>query len=177
MGTRISYIQGLWYISAFVEPQFDHRKHCTCTKCTDCICPVCTKWTKVRSGNYISDPTKYQDPYILLHEWNLELVMQNISELGRWWRSSLAKQPVAITQAYLSSLKEERGKEKLNFVGVHVRRTDYIQLMKTYYQMFESVDEHFFHHCMAEYRRKLGPDTLFLVTSDDIPWCRWAITL
>ena len=98
--------------------------------------------------------------------------MQNISELGRCWRSSLAKQPVAITQAYLSSLKEERGKEKLNFVGVHVRRTDYIQLMKTYYQMFEAVDEHFFHHCMAEYRRKLGPDTLFLVTSDDIPWCR-----
>ena len=102
--------------------------------------------------------------------------MQNISELGRWWRSSLAKQPVAITQAYLSSLKEERGKEKLNFVGVHVRRTDYIQLMKTYYQMFEAVDEHFFHHCMAEYRRKLGPDTLFLVTSDDIPWCRSSIT-
>ena len=53
-----------------------------------------------------------------------------------------------------------------------MRRTDYIQLMKTYYQMFEAVDEHFFHHCMAEYRRKLGPDTLFLVTSDDIPWCR-----
>jgi len=92
--------------------------------------------------------------------------------MGQWWRGLLAKQPVADIQAYLTSLKKARGGAgELNFVGVHVRRTDYIQWVEKRYQG-HPVDENFFHHCMEEYRRKLGPETIFLVTSDDIPWCR-----
>ena len=165
MGKKLSSL-----LSPLPLPVIDHRKHCTCTKCTDCICPVCVKWTKVPYQKYLPNPAKYQD--LLIKGFRSDLVLRHIAEMGQWWRSLLAREPVAKIQAYLTSLKKTRGKDELNFVGVHVRRTDYIQLMKTYYQMFEAVDEHFFHHCMAEYRRKLGPDTLFLVTSDDIPWCR-----
>ena len=148
--------------------------HCTCTKCTDCICPVCTKWTRVISGKYLSAPANYQDPYLLLYSYHPALVIQNIIELGQWWKSLLAKEPVAIIQAYLTSLSKSRGKQ-LTFVGVHVRRTDYIKFMERRFQMLPGnpVDQRFFHHCMEEYRTKLGPDTMFLVTSDDIQWCRW----
>jgi len=52
-----------------------------------------------------------------------------------------------------------------------VRRTDYIQWVENRYKG-HPVDQNFFGHCMKEYRKKLGPGTLFLVTSDDIPWCR-----
>ena len=109
----------------------------------------------------------------MLQIWNPNLVMQNITELGQLWKSLLAKEPVAIVQAYLTSLNKAHGKE-LAFVGVHVRRTDYIKFMEERYQMYPGnpVDQDFFHYCMAEYRKKLGPNTLFLVTSDDILWCR-----
>ena len=154
-------------------PVIDHRVHCTCTKCTDCICPVCVKWTKVPYWKYLPDPAKYQeDPYVLIQWFHSDLVMRHIAEMGEWWRGLLSKEPVAEIQAYLTSLKEARGgKEELNFVGVHVRRTDYIQWVEKRYQG-HPVDQNFFHHCMEEYRRKLGPDTIFLITSDDIPWCR-----
>ena len=108
--------------------------HCTCTKCTDCICPVCTKWTKVISGKYLSAPANYQDPYLLIYSYHTGLVLQNIIELGQWWRGLLAKEPVAIIQAYLTSLSKSRGKQ-LTFVGVHVRRTDYIKFMERRFQM------------------------------------------
>ena len=125
------------------------------------------------SGKYLSAPANYQDPYLLLYSYHPPLVIQNIIELGQWWKGLLAKEPVAIIQAYLTSLSMARGKQ-LSYVGVHVRRTDYIKFMEQRFQMFPGnpVDQSFFHHCMAEYRRKLGPDTMFLVTSDDIQWCR-----
>ena len=125
---------------------------------------------------YLSDPARYQeDPYLLIQGMHPPLVMQNITELGQTWKGLLAREPVAVIQAYLTSLKKERGKEQgLNFVGVHVRRTDYISFMERVYDMVPGnpVDQNFFHHCMEEFRKKLGPDTLFLVTSDDIPWCK-----
>ena len=131
------------------------------------------KWTKVHSGKYLSNPAKYHDPYLLIQEYHPPLVIQYITELGQWWRSLLAKEHVAIVQEYLTSLNKARGKQ-LTFVGVHVRRTDYIKFMEERWGMYPGnpVDHNFFHHCMREFRKKLGPDTLFLVTSDDIPWCR-----
>ena len=97
--------------------------------------------------------------------------MRHIAEVGQKWRGLLAREPISKIQSYLSSLKKERGKEQLDFVGVHVRRTDYIQWVEKRYRG-HSVDENFFHHCMTEFRKRLGPDTIFLVTSDDIQWCR-----
>ena len=109
----------------------------------------------------------------MIQEYHPPLIMQNIIELGKWWKGLLSKEPVAIIQAYLASLNKACGKQ-LTFVGVHVRRTDYIKFMEERWEMFPGnpVDQNFFLHCMRENRRKLGPDTLFLVTSDDIHWCR-----
>ena len=100
--------------------------------------------------------------------------MQNITELGHIWKGLLAKEPVAVIQDYLTSLKKKHGKENLTFVGVHVRRTDYIAFMEERYEMHPGnpVDQNFFHYCMEEFRKKLGNETLFLVASDAIPWCR-----
>ena len=80
-----------------------------------------------------------------------DLVLRHIAEMGQWWRSLLAKEPVAKIQAYLTSLKKSRGKDKLNFVGVHVRRTDYIQWVEERYRG-HPVDQNFFDHCMKELR-------------------------
>ena len=166
MGEKLSSL-----LSPLPLPVIDHTKHCTCTKCTDCICPICTMWKKVPYWKYLPDPGKYQDPYLLIQWFHSDLVLLHIAEVGQWWRGLLAEEPVAKIQAYLASLKKTRGKEELNFVGVHVRRTDYIQWVEKRYRG-HPVDQNFFEHCMKEFRRKLGPDTLFLVTSDDIPWCR-----
>ena len=167
MGEKVSKV-----LKPLPLPVIDHKAHCTCTKCTECICPKCVKWTKVPYWKYLPDPAKYQqEPYVLIQWFHSDLVMRHIAEVGRKWRGLLAKEPISKIQSYLVSLKKEREKEHLNFVGVHVRRTDYIQWVEKRYRG-HSVDENFFHHCMKEFRKRLGPDTIFLVTSDDIQWCR-----
>ncbi|GAB6020499.1 fucosyltransferase 1 (galactoside 2-alpha-L-fucosyltransferase, H blood group) [Chamberlinius hualienensis] len=67
-------------------------------------------------------------------------------------------------------LKEVRGnKTSATFVGVHVRRGDYIKLMKDYYKGVLA-DRDFFTTATSYFRRHYK-DAIFVVTSDDMDWC------
>eukprot|EP00092_Neocalanus_flemingeri_P005466 GFUD01005895.1.p1 GENE.GFUD01005895.1~~GFUD01005895.1.p1 ORF type:complete len:327 (-),score=49.82 GFUD01005895.1:90-980(-) len=59
-------------------------------------------------------------------------------------------------------------------VGVHVRRTDYVEFRQKHTGL-DPVNETYFQAAMQFYRDKY-PDTIFLVVSDDIGWCKEKIT-
>ena len=112
-----------------------------------------------------------------------ELVMRHVGQLAVEWRplldrcrrplATLPREGVAGVQRYLHALQQ--GRAPLTYVGVHVRRTDYLQWVEKRYRG-RPVDQGFFLHCMEEYRKTFGPAVVFLVTSDDPAWCRWSPT-
>ncbi|XP_056631621.1 galactoside 2-alpha-L-fucosyltransferase Sec1-like [Diorhabda sublineata] len=55
------------------------------------------------------------------------------------------------------------------FIGVHVRRTDYVSYIKRKYNA-EPVDSKFFLKAMDMFEKKY-PDSIFIIVSDDPKWC------
>ena len=157
------------YLSPLPAPVVDHTKHCICTYCTDCLCPTCQKWTKVASWTYMKSPATYDQKYVLLKWFNSDLVLGHLGKMRSLFKPLL--QPTTITeiQTFFHELQAKRGKA-LSFVSIHVRRTDYVQWIEKRYKG-HVVDHRFFKHCMDTFRTE-NPDTVFIVTSDDISWCR-----
>lgn len=62
----------------------------------------------------------------------------------------------------------------MTFVGVHVRRTDYISyLWRTRHASL--ADESYYKQAMNYFRAKYKP-VLFIIVSDDVVWCRDRLT-
>lgn len=72
------------------------------------------------------------------------------------------------TQQTLHSLKN--GSTSVTFIGVHVRRTDYVREMAGRWRGVMA-DTNFFRHAFDIFEAKY-PDALFLVVSDDMDWCK-----
>ena len=70
-------------------------QHCVCHYCSDCVCPVCQKWTKVMmmsmimmmiimmtqvpSWSYLNNPASHANTSHLMLKWfNSDLVLRNI---------------------------------------------------------------------------------------------------
>merc|ERR1711892_143739 len=157
------------YLSALPAPVVDHSKHCVCTYCTDCLCPTCQKWTKVPTWTFMKSPDSYQQKYVLLKWFNSDLVLRNLSKMSNLFKPLLDPSTVDAVQTFFHKLQSEREKA-LSFVSIHVRRTDYVKWIENKYQG-HVVDHVFFNHCINTFRAE-NPDTVFIVTSDDIPWCR-----
>uniref|UniRef100_T1JBI4 L-Fucosyltransferase n=1 Tax=Strigamia maritima TaxID=126957 RepID=T1JBI4_STRMM len=71
------------------------------------------------------------------------------------------------TQAHMKSLKKSDG---MTFIGVHMRRGDYVNLMNNSYDGVLANSE-FFTRAMNYFRDKFK-DCLFIVCSDDLNWCK-----
>ena len=157
------------YLSPLPAPAVDHTKHCVCTYCTDCLCPTCQKWTKVPSWTYMKSPASYDQKYVLLKWFNSDLVLRHIEEMRKLFKPLLQPTTINKVQSFLHKLQSDRGRT-LSFVSIHVRRTDYVQWIEKRYKG-HVVDEKFFNYCMDTFRKE-NPDTVFIVTSDDVPWCK-----
>uniref|UniRef100_T1JBK5 L-Fucosyltransferase n=1 Tax=Strigamia maritima TaxID=126957 RepID=T1JBK5_STRMM len=74
---------------------------------------------------------------------------------------------IRAAQEQLGSLKKS---DNTTFIGVHVRRTDYVVLM---YYLYNGVlaNSEFFTQAMNYFRRKFK-NCLFIVCSDDLKWCK-----
>ncbi|XP_059491036.1 galactoside alpha-(1,2)-fucosyltransferase 1-like [Neocloeon triangulifer] len=66
---------------------------------------------------------------------------------------------------------EEVGGKGQTLVGVHVRRTDFVTFLPKSYKT-QLVNATFFKNAMQWYRDQFPGPLMFLVVSDDIPWCR-----
>lgn len=62
------------------------------------------------------------------------------------------------------------GSMSVTFIGVHVRRTDYVRLMAGRWRGVMA-DSSFFKEAFAHFDAKY-PDAMFLVVSDDMKWCK-----
>ncbi|XP_076055806.1 galactoside alpha-(1,2)-fucosyltransferase 2-like [Oratosquilla oratoria] len=67
------------------------------------------------------------------------------------------------------------GSERPVVIGVHVRRTNYISYMKS--QVNSKVMEPIYFHDAFAYARKRYGKVVFIVVSDDLPWCHKNIVL
>jgi|GEM_PF-4432072 len=63
-----------------------------------------------------------------------------------------------------------KGRTHVTFIGVHVRRTDYINyLWRT--RHIQGANETYYKQAMVYFRERYD-SALFVVVSDDVPWCR-----
>ncbi|KAF4527195.1 hypothetical protein B566_EDAN006122 [Ephemera danica] len=68
--------------------------------------------------------------------------------------------------------RDPKNKQKINFVGVHIRRTDYAYHMSVVHPNAELANASYYQHAMQWMRNKLSPQLVaFLVLSDDVEWC------
>ena len=151
--------------------QGDHFifQHCVCHYCSECLCPKCNKWRKIPSWTYLSQPDQFDnETYLMLKWFNSELVMRHIGEARDVLRPLLRQDVIDTVQDYFSSLAETRG--TLTYINIHVRRTDYISFIAERYKGHQ-VNENYFNYCIEEFLTEY-PNSIFLVTSDDIAWCR-----
>ena len=82
---------------------------CVCTYCTDCVCPVCTKWTKIPTWNFLTNPSNQS--HVMLKWFNSELVVQNIGEVRKMFLPLLRTDVVETVQQYLRGLQAKAGRE------------------------------------------------------------------
>ncbi|XP_020859109.1 galactoside alpha-(1,2)-fucosyltransferase 1 [Phascolarctos cinereus] len=74
-------------------------------------------------------------------------------------------------QAFLHWVRHSRGKGRsLTFVGVHVRRGDYVELMPKHWRGVVA-DGSYLEQALAWFRVRY-PDAIFVVTSNGMEWCR-----
>ena len=60
---------------------------------------------------------------------------------------------------------------KLTFINIHVRKADYINFLADHFKG-RTVDEKFFLYCIIEEFLRDYPNSIFLVASDDVKWCK-----
>ena len=131
---------------------------------------VCSKWTKIPSWSYIQHPESFSNASNLMLKWfNSELILRNLAEAKQFYKPLLREDVINVIQDYFHVIRKERG-GSVTFVNIHVRRTDYISFVEKRYKGHE-VGSAFFLHCIREFL-SLHPDSVFLVTSDDLAWCR-----
>uniref|UniRef100_T1JBI3 L-Fucosyltransferase n=1 Tax=Strigamia maritima TaxID=126957 RepID=T1JBI3_STRMM len=72
-------------------------------------------------------------------------------------------------QNQLQQIVEERKTSNVTFVGVRIRRGDYIDVIKKYHGVL--ADEGYLKQAFAYYRNKYS-NVVFVVCSDDLEWCK-----
>ena len=82
---------------------------CVCTYCSDCICPVCNKWTKMPAYNFLANPSN--NSHVMLKWFHSDLVLQNIEFMRDIWRPLLRTDVVETVQGYLRGLQGKAGRE------------------------------------------------------------------
>lgn len=75
---------------------------------------------------------------------------------------------VLAAQSKLRALRA--GRTSVTYVGIHVRRTDYVKLMKTAKYKGVVADAGFLANATDYFREKYA-DAIFVVASDDLDWC------
>jgi galactoside 2-L-fucosyltransferase 1/2 len=83
-----------------------------------------------------------------------------------WIRENLVASARGIAHNVMSEASSK--KASTTFVGIHVRRGDHITMEKPYLRSPSSE----YYKLSMNYFRKKYPDSLFLVASNDIKWCK-----
>ena len=150
--------------------EIDPSQYCICHDCVNCICSECNKWRKVVAKDFIPhfEQEIQSHKHILIWAFHSELILRNLPEMTNIFKKSIREQYVNEVDEYLRNLKVTYRPEQL--VGVHVRRTDYIDwIEKT--MRGKRIEKEFFYTAF-EYFRKKYSKPLFLITSDDREWCK-----
>ena len=128
------------------------------------------KWKKVPAVEFMKSPQKYKDEkYIMLQHIGYNNLLGNLDRVKKFFRPFLKQNVINVVEDYFKLLEKE-AERKLSFVSIHVRRTDFNELMSNHIHGSQ-VDKRFFFHCIEAFLSE-EPNSIFLVTSDDIEWCK-----
>ena len=105
--------------------------------------------------------------FVLLRGYDTRLILSHIDIIRHVFLSSLRPDLISKVQTYLHSLNL---KPNPVFISVHVRRTDYINWIENMFNG-KPVTSSFYLHAMSHFFGKFS-NPIFLITSDDLPWCK-----
>ncbi|KAK9736487.1 Glycosyl transferase family 11 [Popillia japonica] len=114
------------------------------------------------------DAWNYTNQSILLPKYSI------FSEIVLTWVQDII-QEFTIKERYLQKseqilLQASKGISNCTFVGVHIRRTDYIRYLLRKYKV-QPADAEFYMNSMKYYERKYK-NLVFVIVSDDPLWCQ-----
>lgn len=119
--------------------QIDYRLHCDCEECSkgneDC-CIRCNSWRRIEAKRFAVNHRRELEAHdmILLWAYHSELVLKNVAEMRELFRAAMRREFVEAAQNVLGAI---RGRYQ-EFVGVHVRRTDYLGYIKAQWLHFRA---------------------------------------
>ncbi|XP_037084152.1 galactoside alpha-(1,2)-fucosyltransferase 2-like isoform X2 [Pollicipes pollicipes] len=116
---------------------------------------------------------KLSDEERRAHSWYIKYYPHHARLFWRYRHQlcdEFAIRPDLSRDAQLQLLNVSRGRTGLTFVGVHVRRTDYASHLKSVFRG-KPVSVSFYTAAM-ELCRQRYKNPLFILTSDDLSWCR-----
>ena len=104
---------------------------------------------------------------MLLKGYETSLILAHKDRIRNLLLNSIRPNLISKVQAYLHGL--QIGPNPV-FIGVHVRRTDYLYWVQ---KMFKGVpvEKSYFLHAMSYFSSKFS-NPVFLVISDDLSWCK-----
>ncbi|XP_023328002.1 galactoside 2-alpha-L-fucosyltransferase 2 [Eurytemora carolleeae] len=97
------------------------------------------------------------------------LILKHLEAIRTLFLPLLNKKAVDAADQYLVQLKRRKKLKNPTFIGVHVRRTDYLSWIKTQFKG-TPVDENYFKYAFEQFRKKYE-EPIFVVLSDDRKWC------
>ncbi|XP_037084139.1 galactoside alpha-(1,2)-fucosyltransferase 1-like isoform X2 [Pollicipes pollicipes] len=107
------------------------------------------------------------------HSWRIDYYPHRVRLFWSYRRQlcdEFTVRPELSRHAQIKLLEVSQGRAGLTFVGVHVRRTDYAAHLKSVFHG-NPVHVSFYTSAMALCRKRYT-NTVFIVTSDDLHWCR-----
>lgn len=84
------------------------------------------------------------------------------------WRNGIIEKVQRRLLGYARKLKKKP--KEVTYIGVHVRRTDHLEFMKSLYDM-DPLDGDYYNDAI-EYFREEYDNTIFVVGADDMPWAK-----
>ena len=108
-----------------------------------------------------------QEEFVLLTSYHTRMILRHRQKIRRKLIHFINPKLVSKVQEFLHTLAIGR---LPTFIGIHVRRTDYIGWLKKMFKG-QALDRAFYTYAIQHYSEKFE-NPVFLVTSDDIPWCK-----
>jgi len=150
------------HLQPMISDQLSCANHNKCAgkSCLDCkgSCPCTNIWvTQAQGANYL-DLGFVGD------------VLENIIHNHLQFKDHIEDAAAKVIENVARKISAD---DETHFVGVHVRRSDFKEYSKFWIK--ELLNETFFESAMDHFRRKHSK-VVFLVVTDDIPWCKAHLT-
>ena len=140
--------------------------------------PCCDGWSRILARDFLRSASEEMEKRqkVLLWAFHSELILKNLEPVREMFKRSIRKRFIDAADRLLRNLSSRGNKsgKSQTFIGVHVRRTDYLDYLDKRFRGDSAGNElkikAFFKMAFQRYRREFERP-IFVVASDDPKWC------